>query len=45
MIEKLESYNDNYVIISKIIVSTQRNKDQLLAAFKYIHDLRNIDSN
>jgi hypothetical protein len=36
--------NQKWVGISKIVVKTQREKDELLKAFNYIHNLREIDS-
>ena len=38
-------YSKNYVDITEIIVPTEWDKQQLLAAFKYIHDNKIIDSN
>lgn len=35
--------NQKWVTISKIIVQTQHDKDELLKAFRYIHNLREID--
>lgn len=35
----------HYVEIVKIIVKDEANKKQLLLASKYLHDLRNIDTN
>jgi len=35
--------NQKYVTISKIIVPTEQDKQQLLAAFEYIHYLSDID--
>ena len=40
-----ENTPKNYVDITEIIVPTERDKQQLLAAFKYIHDNKIIDSN
>lgn len=34
----------DFVTISKIVVPTEYDKEQLLKAFKYIHNLRTIDS-
>jgi hypothetical protein len=34
-----------HVNISKIVVPTKRDKRELLEAFKYLHDLRNVDTN
>ena len=48
--ESLETDNgrnpskQKWVTISKIQVPTERDKEQLLEAFTYIHNLRNIDS-
>ena len=48
--EGLERYdeslgnNQNWVAITEIVVPTQRDKEQLLKAFEYIHDLSTIDS-
>jgi len=41
-----ESAGDNqkWVSIKKIIVETERDKEQLLKAFEYIHYLRDIDT-
>lgn len=36
--------NQQYVSLTKIVVPSEWDKQQLLMAFKYIHDLRNIDS-
>ena len=36
--------NQKYVTITKIVVPSEQDKQQLLAAFAYIHNLRNIDS-
>lgn len=48
MLDKYDETKDQteqlYVTINKIIVPTERDKQQLLEAFKYIHDLRCIDS-
>lgn len=50
LIEGLERYptdgdTKNYIVtISKIIVPTERDKEQLLKALKYIHDSRCIDT-
>jgi hypothetical protein len=47
MMRKLTHYNDTdnkWVTITKIVVPTQDDKDQLLLASRYIHDLRNIDT-
>lgn len=38
-----ENEENKYVIISKIVVPTERDKEQLLKAFKYLHDCRYID--
>ena len=49
LVEGLERYplddveEKQFVTISKIVVPTERDKKQLLKAFKYLHDLRNID--
>jgi hypothetical protein len=49
LVEGLERYPTEdsafykYVSISKIVVPSERDKEQLLKAFKYLHDLRNID--
>lgn len=49
-VEGLERYptsvdeKNNYVTISKIIVPTERDKEQLLKAFRYLHDTWNIDT-
>lgn len=42
--ESISSENQQYVTITKIIVPTQQDKEQLLEAFKYIHDLECIDT-
>jgi hypothetical protein len=48
-VESLERYpideNEKYkfVTISKIVVPTERDKEQLLKAIKYIHDSPHID--
>jgi hypothetical protein len=34
----------NYVAITKIVVPTQRDKDELLRAIEYIHYLRELDT-
>ncbi len=34
-----------YVAITEIVVPTERDKDQLLRAIKYLHDNRTIDTN
>jgi hypothetical protein len=47
MMRRLAQYNDTdnkWVTISKIVVPTQEDKDQLLLASRYIHNLRNIDT-
>jgi hypothetical protein len=36
--------NQKWVSITKIIVPSQYDKDQLLRAFEYIHDSRTLDS-
>lgn len=47
--EGLEKFEDNkpteYVIITEIVVPSERDKAQLLKAFKYIHNLRELDTN
>lgn len=49
-VEGLERYptdgdtKNDFVTISKIIVPTERDKEQLLKALKYIHDSRCIDT-
>jgi len=46
----MDRYNENisdddqpYVSITEIIVPTERDKEQLLEAFEYIHYLKDID--
>lgn len=36
--------NQKWCTISEIVVPTERDKEQLLKAFEYIHNLRTIDS-
>lgn len=49
-VEGLERYPEdenapvNQVAITKIVVPTERDKEQLLLALRYIHDLRDIDT-
>jgi hypothetical protein len=48
-VEGLERYSDSHgpdqcVDITEIIVPTQYDKDQLIKAFKYLHDLRTVDT-
>jgi len=49
--ERLDQYdetlgdNQPWVSINEIVVPTERDKEQLLAAFEYIHNLREIDPN
>ena len=46
--EGLDRYDDNvpteYVTITEIVVPSERDKAQLLKAFNYIHNLREIDT-
>lgn len=42
--EKLSSDKQKWVTITKIVVPTEEDKQQLLAACKYIHDLSEIDT-
>jgi len=50
LIEQLDRYDDQlgdnqpWVLINEIVVPTERDKEQLLKAFEYIHNLREIDS-
>ena len=42
--ENKKSEEQKWVSISKILVPTLEDKQQLLAAFKYLHDLNEIDT-
>jgi hypothetical protein len=42
--EDVPQENQKWVTITKIIVPTEYDKQQLLKAVKYIHDLRSIDT-
>lgn len=47
MMKRLAHYSDTnnkWVTITKIVVPTQEDKEQLLLASRYIHNLRNIDT-
>ena len=50
-LQELYKYDENkptaeqkFVSISKIVVPTEDDKQQLLAAFRYIHDLGEVDT-
>jgi hypothetical protein len=50
-LQELHKYDESkpvseqkYVRITKIVVPTNEDKQQLLAAFRYIHDLHEIDT-
>ena len=41
--EEVNGDNQKWVQITKIIVPSQYEKDELIKAFRYIHDLREVD--
>lgn len=44
LLERHSVHGDKFITISEIVVPTERDKQQILQAFKYLHDNRIIDS-